>query len=145
MTNTQDIFTQVQSEISKLASVKPEEMNQLADKIQNGIQSGFSSVIDEVKKLPAGTGTPDPLKTADSKWYNHFLSDKERGISDPKEARRIAFNRYVHAILKPEGSPFSANLAGFTHALQNEGTASAGGYTVPTDTMKLIADDIRDN
>src|SRR5258706_14512140 len=100
MTNTQDIFTQLQSEISKLASVKPEEINSLSDKIQNGIQSGFSSVIDEVKKIPSVNGTPDPLKAAGTKWYNHFLSDKEKGISDPKEARRIAFNRYVHAILK---------------------------------------------
>lgn len=82
MTNTQDIYTQLQSEISKLASIKPEEMNSLSDKIQHGIQSGFSSVIDEVKKLPAAAGTPDPLKAADTKWYNHFLSDKEKGISD---------------------------------------------------------------
>jgi HK97 family phage major capsid protein len=51
----------------------------------------------------------------------------------------------VNAILKPEGNPFTSKLAEFRHALQSEGTPSAGGYTVPTDTMKLIADDIRDN
>ena len=143
MTNTQDIFTQIQTEIGKLASFKPEELNMLPDKIQDGLKNGFNSVIDEVKKASTGIKAPEAVK--DAKWFHHFLSDKEKNIADQKEARRIGFNRYVHAILKPEGSPFSEKLTEFKHALQTEGSAAAGGYTVPTDTMKLIADDIRDN
>ncbi len=143
MTNTQDIFTQIQNEVGKLAAFKPEELNSLPDKLQNGLTSGFSSVLDEVKKLSSGIKAPE--NSADSKWYHHFLSDKEKAMSDEKEARRIGFNRYVHAILKPEGSPFAAKMGEFKNALQNEGTASAGGYTVPTDKLQLIADEIRDN
>ena len=116
MTNTQDIFTQIQTEIGKLASFKPEELNMLPDKIQDGLKNGFNSVIDEVKKASTGIKAPEAVK--DAKWFHHFLSDKEKNIADQKEARRIGFNRYVHAILKPEGSPFSEKLTEFKHALQ---------------------------
>ena len=145
MTNTQDIFTQIQTEIGRLASIDPGELSTLPDKLQNGLKSGFEQVLDEVKKItPSSVQVPGPAGR-NAKWFYHFLADKEKSMADQTEARRIAFNRYVHAILKPEGSPFAAKLAEFKNALQTEGTAAAGGYTVPVDTMKLIADDIRDN
>lgn len=145
MTNKQDIFSEIQTSLGKLAEAENSEQADLPGKLQNGIESGFNSVLDEVKKLSGGIRSALPAGTGDSKWYTHFLSDKEKSISDEKEARRIGFNRYVHAILKPDGSPYAAKLNEFKNALQTEGTASAGGYTVPVDTLKLIADDIRDS
>ncbi len=155
---TPDIFDKIKDQINGLKIEDETQKNALIAQVEeakkNGVKFDFSEVVTYLKSIDE-TGK-NALKPAESKiiqpWYRHLLIGNEASMTDEKEAKRIAFNRHLLSMTgdfvdgKYSGREDVVKaIAQYKNAFQTEGTTTAGGYTVPVQTLSLIADDIRDS
>ena len=131
----------IKSEAGKVKVNKTPAIAELLNYLQNGLVDDLKGAVANFKsnlKLPGETG----LLNTGAKVWEKVLTEKEKGLTNDSEKRRLGMNRIIRGVVLGKNDWVPEEL--YANAVE-EGTSSAGGTLLPSPMTNTIVSNLAEN